>query len=140
MEKATDKLVHEIKSVKNIDNYIEVNASSLKETHFVDFLNKLLNEKNIKRSELIAKSNLSKQYIYELFSKKQIKPSKDTVIKICIGLGTSLEEANRLLQMAGYSHLYPKIKRDSIIMFCILNNFNIIESNLLLDEKGVAVL
>lgn len=140
MDKATDKLAHEIKSARNIDNYIEANINSLKETHFVDFLSKLLSDKKIKRADLILKSNLSKQYVYELFSAKQIKPSKDTVIKLCFGLCLSLEQANRLLQMAGYSHLYPKVKRDSIIMYCIINNMNIIEANLILEKKGVEVL
>lgn len=35
------------------------------------------------------------------------------------GLGCSLRETQRLLKLAGAAELYPKVRRDAIIIWCI---------------------
>ncbi len=41
------------------------------------------------------------------------------MICLCIGLGCSLEETQALLQRNSFATLYPKVRRDAVIMFAI---------------------
>ena len=48
---------------------------------------------------------------------------------LCVGLETTLEEAQRLLKQAGYAPLYPRLKRDAIISFGIIHHMELGEIN-----------
>ena len=41
--------------------------------------------------------------------------SRDRLLCLCIGMGATLEETQRILKQATYAQIYPKIKRDAII-------------------------
>lgn len=40
---------------------------------------------------------------------------------LAFGLGCSLRETQRLLRLAGVSELWPKTRRDAIIIWCVNN-------------------
>jgi len=140
MDKSTDNLFNEIKDTEDIDLYLENNQNEFNDNPFVSYLNNLLIIKSLKKSDLISAANISKQYLYELFTNKKKKPSRDMVIKLSFGLKLNLEETNLLLKRAGYSSLYPRIKRESIIIYCMLKGKNLIETNISLEEKLLDIL
>jgi len=47
---------------------------------------------------------------------------------------------NRLLKLSNNSILYPRIKRDSIICFAINQSKSLMDTNILLDEMGEAII
>ncbi len=136
MDKSTDNLFNEIKDTTDIDLYLESNQNEFNDNPFVSYLNNLITIKSSKKSDLISSANISKQYLYELFTNKKKKPSRDIVIKLAFGLKLNLEETNLLLKRAGYSSLYPRIKRESVIIYCILKSKNLIETNITLEGKN----
>ncbi|MEY8319946.1 helix-turn-helix transcriptional regulator [Lachnospiraceae bacterium 46-61] len=140
MDKSTDNLFSEIKDTKDIDLYLEHNQTVFLDNPFIIYLNQLLSEKSLKKSDLISYANISKQYLYELFTNKKKKPSRDTVIKLAFALHLNLEETNLLLKKAGFSSLYPKIKRESVIIYCILKKESLISTNISLHEKQLDIL
>ena len=56
------------------------------------------------------------------------------------GLNLSLEEAQRMLKISDYNPLYPKNKRDSIIIYALCNHMDIDRTNHFLfdnNEEGL---
>jgi len=140
MDKSTNNLFNEIKDTEDIDLYLENNQDKFNDNPFISYLNNLISIKSFKKSDLIVSANISKQYLYELFTNRKKKPSRETVIKLAFGLKLDLGETNLLLKRAGYSSLYPRIKRESVIIYCMLKGKNLIETNIALEERGLNIL
>ncbi len=138
-EKSTDELMNEIKQTHEINKFLEKNGSEFVSEPLHDILSRLLKEKNIKKSEVVARSSLNRIYGYQIFSGKRI-PSRDKLIALCFGFKFDLEETDKLLKAAGYSPLYARNKRDALIIFAINSNKSIFVVNELLFENGFDIL
>ena len=132
MKKITDELLKALEN-NSLSKYLSTNRDSLIDMSLSEYLNKLLVEYDINKTKAIEKSNLNNIYAYEIFSGKK-KPSRDKLIQLAFGMELNMECVQRLLKIAGYSDLYPRIKRDSIIIFAFNNKLNIIECNELLYD------
>lgn len=135
LEKSTDeleKILNFIDDEKSLGKYIEQTLSNEPLT-MIQYIKDICLKKNISKTLLIQQSDIQRNYGYQILSEKRC-PSRDNVIKICIGGQFSLEETNRTLTLGGYSKLYAKNARDSIIIFCINKCLNITKTNLLLDQ------
>lgn len=137
--KDTEVLLKEIKEATNIYTYIESNNKLLVKPTLPELLNQLLQTYHIKKVELIYISNLSRSYIYEVFSGKKI-PSRDKLISIILVIGTTVEEANKLLQSGSCPTLYPKDLRDAIILFGIQQKMSVHEVNDILFELNIELI
>ncbi len=56
-------------------------------------------------------------------------PSRDRLLCLCVGLETTLEEAQKLLKLAAYAPLYPRLKRDAIISYGLVHRMSLSEIN-----------
>ena len=126
--KSTDKLQSELMSQPNLDEYIKKNAAFFAERSIVDLLTELYNKKNISKAELARQAGISEIYLHQVFSGRR-KPSRDRLLCFCAGLEAGLEDIQRLLKQAGYAPLYPKLKRDAIIIHGILSHTPLNEMN-----------
>lgn len=82
------------------------------------YLQQLLDEKGLKRAEVVRSAGLDATYGYQIFM-GQRKPTRDKVLQLIFALKCTLQEANRVLQAAGHNELYCKNRRDAIIIFCL---------------------
>ncbi len=71
---------------------------------------------------------MSEVYLHQVFAGRR-KPSRDRLICLCVGLEATLEESQRLLKQAAYAQLYPKLRRDAIIIHGILHHTALSEIN-----------
>ncbi len=102
--------------------------------NFSTYLNSLMDKNTV--AALSKACSLSESYIYKLLEGKRCNPSRDTLLQICFGLSLDIEEANCLLRVGNFNILYPRIKRDSIIIFCIIKGYSLIQCDqMLLDSK-----
>ncbi len=138
-EKSTDELMNEIKQTHEINKFLEKNDSEFVSEPLHNILSRLLKEKNIKKSEVVARSSLNRIYAYQIFSGKRI-PSRDKLIALCFGFKFDLEETDKLLKTAGYSPLYARNKRDALIIFAINSNKSIFVVNEILFDNGFDIL
>lgn len=135
--KSTDDLLKDLKSTKNIDDYISSNKIHFADVSLSDYLHKLLKEKKLKQADVIKRSELDSVYGCQIFSGKK-NPTRDKVLCIVFGMGLNLAETQQLLKSCGLPFLYAKHKRDSIIIFAINRNLSLIKTNELLyaqEEK-----
>lgn len=68
------------------------------------------------------------------------KPSRDKVIQLAFGFGLDMEQTQQLLKAAQKSPLYPKIKRDAAILYCIMHEFDFVKTQKLLGSFDIETL
>ena len=102
------------------------------------FLNSLMAAQDITIPELIDRSGISRNYIYNILSGERSNPGRDKVIAICIGLGATFSEINRALELVKYSALYPRDERDARIALAVNQGVkSVTEVNLILEKNGL---
>ncbi len=100
-------------------------------SHLLD----LLKAHDYTPSELILKVNLSKSFVYQILNGTRV-PGRDILIRISLAVGLDLDETQRLLAVARRGRLYPRIRRDAAIIFCLSRKRTLDQANDLLEEIG----
>lgn len=136
MQKSTTELLNELKNFESFKEYEKINKNSMINKTLSQYLCDLLKEKHLKKSDVIRKGELNESYAYQMFSGVKSTPSKDKLICLSIGMDLSIDETNSLLKLAGLSPLYPRIKRDSIIIINMNNKKSVVEINEELYNEG----
>ncbi len=136
--KNTDQLMAEIKKSTEIKNFLAENNEDIKNLTLSEYLNILIDKKQVPKGEVIKKAELNYTYGYQMINGTR-KPTKDKLLQLCFGLGTTVEEANRILLIADAGGLYSKNRRDCIIIFALDKGLSLDETNELLYELGEKV-
>ena len=116
-EPRTDDLLEQLLESASPEAYLK--DARLVEKSFVDYANELLEEKGLRKSDVVCGSGLDQTYCYQLLAGSRGKPSRDYVIKLAFGLRCDLTQAQRLLRRAGHSELWSKNARDAVIIHCL---------------------
>lgn len=138
MNKTTGELLNILKN-SSLEDYLKENQNELIENPLCTYLNALLEEKKLKKSEVIKKSDIDQIYAYQIFSGTRV-PSRDKLIVLCLGMELTLEETDTLLKYAGYATLYPRNKRDSVIISAIKNGQSRYDVDDILFDLGLSPL
>ena len=140
-KKDTAKLLELLKKSGSIDSYLKENKDFLIDCTLKEYLNLFLTEKNLTIAEASRASDISDRYCYQFLSMSNPrKPSRDILIQFCIGIQLNFDEIQTGLKIAEYAPLYPKDKRDSIIIFGIENSLTFMEINEELHNRGLKCL
>ena len=134
-KKDTGELFVELKSERDIKNFLEKNRDELAMS-LQDFLEKIRVEKNFEYTDIIKKSGLNRDYIYKIFRGENKNPSRNKILAIGIALGLNLDEMQYLLKHAKLNLLYPRNSWDAIIISAIEQKLNVIATNELLFQLG----
>ncbi len=140
MQKSTDELLKILKEKKSYNEFLDQEFSELFFTTASEYLEMLLKEKGVKKSEAIEKSNLDKNYAYQIFNGIKTNPSRNKVLMLSFGIGLTIEETQKLLKIFCISELYARNPRDTIILFCLNKRKNLIETNEILNEFSLDLL
>lgn len=133
------KLLNTIDNESNLNNFIFNTLDTSKNIRLCEYLEKTFKEKKLSKSIVIKNADLDRSYAYEILRGDK-KPSRDKILQLCIGGNFTLEETNKALKIGNCGELYPKIMRDSIIIFGINKNLNVLHINELLFSYNVALL
>lgn len=103
---------------------------------FEKHLQKLINKKGLKNSEVYAAANISKQYFSKLI-KGQVKPSKEKVLALAVGLQLNMDETVDFLKLAGYA-LSPISQTDAVVEYFIEHeDYNVLKIDIVLFDYGL---
>ena len=128
-EKTCDSMLFSV----DIDDFLEQHKEY---NDFQSLLFKLIDERNLKDSDVYNKVHIDRRLFSKIRSDKNYHPSKETIILLAISLELSEKELDDLLESASYS-LPKNNKYDLIIRFCFLNKiFKITDINELLNEHS----
>ena len=98
-------------------------------------LEQLLQETGLSKPEVLRRAEINDIYGYQLFAGSR-RPSRDKLVALCVGFGLSDERTQQLLKAVGFAPLYPKHRRDSILLFGLQKGYTILQINHLLYEHG----
>ena len=137
--KTTDELAHELELAENVLDYFAANRDELNMNSFPEYLTAWLERKNLRKSDVVRRSNLNKAYVYQIFSGRKY-PSRDKVLSLAFGLGLDCAETQTLLKQAGYRELYPRDRRDALLLYAVARGMDVMEANELLFSHEIEVL
>ena len=128
--------MNELKKESDIKDYMAKNKDDLINVSLSEYLQEMLDKYNIKKNNAIRKSELDLIYGYQIFSGKRKNPSRDKLIQLIFSMEMDITDAQRLLKIAGVNELYPRVKRDSVIIFAINKKISLYQCDELLLECG----
>ena len=140
MKKTTEELLNILKSKRSYDDFLKEQIDELYFASISEYLEILLAQKALKKSDVITKANLDKSYAYQIFNGNKTNPSRDKLIMLAFGMDLNLDETRKLLKISNVSDLYIRNPRDAAIIFCIENKLDLIRTNEKLDELSLAPL
>ena len=85
---------------------------------------------------MVAASLLERSYGYHLFSGARANPSRDVLLSLALAMRLTLDETQQLLRRAGQAMLYPRVRRDSVIIRAAADGCTVMECNERLEELG----
>lgn len=135
----TDTLLRKILQSSSLEEALHQNEDQMISAPFPDYLSSLCAEKGLVPERVILRADIDRSYGHQLFNGTR-RPSRDKVIQLAFGLELPLPEAQRLLQVAGKSPLYPRLRRDAVILFCLLHEKTVLEAQELLQSFGLTPL
>jgi len=104
------------------------NEKVKQESSFQDFLFSLIRDKNLSDVEVYRRSNIDRRLFSKIRS-DNYKPSKKSILALCVGLQLTLPQADTLLMKAGYSFSDNDVS-DVIIQYCLVERiYDIIDVN-----------
>ena len=135
----TNTLMKRLFKAADLDTYLEGNESNLHSPDFYTLLKQACEKRNMLPAQAIERSQIERTYGHQLFNGTR-RPSRDKVLQLALGLGLSVDETQRLLRAAGKSPLYPRLKRDAVILFGIQKKLPILTVQENLTKYGLTLL
>lgn len=122
-----------------LQEFMEKHTNELRLESFHEYITRLCRTQGEVPERIIKRANIEHSFGHQIFRGSR-KPSRDTVLQLAFGFKAEVDAAQELLKYAGMSALYPRIKRDSAIIYCLHNHFTIVETQQVLHEMGLPLL
>ena len=135
----TDSLMKRLFRTKNLNSFLQRNEQYLQTADFRTLLQAFCKPRGCVPERIILQAQIDRTYGHQLFNGTR-RPSRDKVLQLAIAMKLSLSETQRLLQAAGKSVLYPRLKRDAVLIFCLKNGMDMIETQDILMKVGLTAL
>lgn len=126
--KNTGQLMQELMDSNDLNRVLSENDVSFREDSLTDALQCLFDARDISKAMLAKNSGISEVYLHQVFAGRR-NPSRDRLLCICVGLGITLDETQRMLTQGGYAQLYPRTRRDAIISYGVVHQLPLGEIN-----------
>lgn len=139
MKKDTNNLFKELGINCKIDDYMSKNTSSFVNHTLSDFWESMCKKSGMSKSNIINKSEFNYSFFYDVINGRKI-PARDKIIRLVLTMSLDLDDCQQALRLSDKALLYPRVKRDSIIIYSINNNLTIAESSNLLKEYNEEIL
>ena len=133
--KNTNDLQEALMDAPDLNRFLDENRENFNYTSVADSLNQMILKQRISKSALARQSGMSEVYLHQVFSGRRT-PSRTRLLCMCFGLQATVEEAQVLLKQCGYAPLYPKNRRDAILLYGLSHKETLFQINDTLFDKG----
>ena len=121
---STNALMNRIFKSNDLDTFIVKNGDHLWVEDFCSMVKTLCEERRLVPERVILQSQIDRTYGHQLFNGTR-NPSRDKVLQLAFGMELNVDETQKLLRAANRSTLYPRLKRDAVILFCLNKGYSI---------------
>lgn len=139
MTKNTAKIVEELALCDDFKTFYDENRDYMVTATLVEMLRDLQEQKGLRKSDIIRRSELSEVYAYQIFSGIR-HPERKKLLCLAVAMALNLEETQTLLKCAGYSPLYVKLPFDSVVIYGLCKQLSVIEINEMLFKNDLETL
>ena len=136
---STDSLFRRVMRTRNLGSFLQQNETFMEKCDFCSMLSSLCSARNMVPERAILRAQIDRTYGHQLFNGTR-RPSRDKVLQLAVGIGLTPDETQHLLQAAGKSALYPKLKRDAVLIYCLKNRLGMTETQMILQQYGLVLL
>jgi len=135
----TSTLMQKLSKTSDLQSFIKNYEDVMLEMPFSGYLSELCEKNHLVPEHIIKTAQIDRTYGHQLFNGTR-KPSRDKAIQLAFGFGMTVNETQELLRIAEKNPLYPKIKRDAAILFCLSKRMDVIETQNLLESLDLTLL
>ena len=139
MKKNTANIVEELGLCDDFKTFYDENKEYMVSDTLGEMLKRLQEEKSLRKTDVIKRSELSEVYAYQIFS-GQRHPDRKKLLCLAVGMSLDLEETQTLLKCAGYAPLYVKLPFDSVVAYGICKQLSVIQINEILFDNNLETL
>ena len=132
---STTKLLELLNDQQPLEKIME----QIPELDFVSYLEACIKKQNMTKNKVINNTNMQKNYAYQICSGIK-KGSKDKIVQLAIAMHLDLHDTNNLLSLSNNGSLYPKVKKDAILIYAINHGYNLYKTNEMLLDQGFEIL
>lgn len=126
--KNTDDLRQELMESPDLDQFLTDNQEDFDGGKIGEMLNALFQKRRVSKAALAKLSGMSEVYLHQVFAGRR-NPSRSRLLCLCFGLDATVEETQLLLKHCGHAQLYPKNRRDAIILYGLANDMDLFDVN-----------
>ena len=137
MQKSTGQLQEELMTAPDIARFIRENSHEMHPKTFMEHLNGLVDASGMTKSVLAKASGMSEVYLYQILSGRR-NPTRERILCICFGLQLTVDQSQSLLRSGACAALYPRSKRDAVLIYALTEKMTLFDVNDLLfslEEK-----
>ncbi len=135
----TDDMQKLLRESGKFDQFLSISGDAIDNPTLHATLSALQQSSGLTIAQIADAALLSHPYTYQVFSGKR-NPGKDVLICITRVMNLDLEWTQRLLRLANKGELYPRIRRDAAIIFCIHHRYSLTQMEDFLLSLGEASL
>ena len=128
LDRDTDGLQEALMEAPDLEQFLSENESNFNSSSVQTLLERLFLKTRLSKAELARRSGVSAVYLHQMFAGKRT-PSRDRLICLGVGLSASLPELQDLLRRSGCAELYPRDRRDAIIIYGVTRGRTLQEIN-----------
>lgn len=139
MEKDTSRIVEELGLCPDFKTFYRENKDYMVTDSLSSLLGRLLEQKGLKKSQVIKNAELSEVYGYQIFSGIRV-PERKKLLCLAVGMGLNIDEVQQLLKFAGYPQLYVKLPFDSVVLYGLCKAMSVVQINELLYSYDLEML
>ena len=125
-ERLTSELLDQLLGAPTPEAYLDEGLTI--DRTLPEYLEQLRAAKGLKRSEIIRASDVNATFVYDVFKGKS-RLGRDNAIMLALGMGCTLDEAQRLLRLDGVAEPWPKVRRDAIIIWCVNHGYTRLQTD-----------
>lgn len=103
------------------------------------YLEHIIEERGMKKKDIVRKLNLEESYARKLFGGQRI-PTRKILLQCAFLLSLDLSDTQRLLDIGQKPRLYPRVRYDAAIIYGLEEKMTLEEMNSFLDEIGEEIL
>ena len=131
----TQELLFTLQEAEEVDPLLDRLSPQMEAPTFPQQLFQYMEERGLTVTRLSELAMLSRSFTYQLCSGDRA-PGRDIVLRLALVLELSVDETQRLLRTAQKGALYPHVRRDAVLIFCLNRSRGLCEADELLTSHG----
>lgn len=139
MQKDTSEIVKELGLCPDFQTFYNENKEYMVSANLAQLLAELLEQKGLRKSQVIKNAEFSEVYGYQIFSGLRV-PERKKLLCLAVSMKLNIDETQQLLKCGGYPPLYVKKPFDSVVLYGLCKGLTVVEINELLYKYELETL